>query len=102
MVPRSYPPTPVMSRHARERCAEMGISTKVAKRIAARPSLTYGGNPGTPSRVHVSDEHPEYAVVVGPPPSPGARPVVVTVLFREHQDYVRNGAVCILADRKAA
>lgn len=88
---------PVMSHHARERCAEMGISTKVAKAIAKNPTLTYGGRPGTDSMVHLSEAHPEYAVVVGQPRSPGGPPVVVTVLFRVYEDYVRGGETYTLA-----
>lgn len=86
-------PTPTMSHHARLRCAEMGISTKVAKRIVANPSTTYCGKPGSDegTRVLMSAEYPDYAVVLGHRPGTEV-PVVITVLFREQADYVRNGA----------
>ncbi len=93
-------PDPTISEHARARCAEMGISTKVAKAIAKNPTLTYSGNPGTDCRVYLSEAHPEYAVVVGPPPSGSDRPVVVTVLFRTEDDYVRAGATYTAVDSR--
>lgn len=83
-------PTPVMSKHARERCAEMGISTKVAKRIWRRPTLmTYPGNPGSGATVAVSREWPEYMVVgVERDDEPD---LIVSIMFRSPKVYVRNG-----------
>ena len=86
--------TPVMSTHARDRCAEMGISTKVAKTIAMNPSITYAGAPdGLPgSMVCLSDEYPQYAVVTAPGRWEADVTVVITVLFRTPERYTRNGA----------
>ena len=39
----TYRPTPVLCEHARERCAEMGISTKVAKRIVREAAVVRPG-----------------------------------------------------------
>lgn len=81
--------TSVISRHARARCEEMGISTKVAKRIVQRPNLRRPGNPGTGATVATSYEHPGYAVVfVHPPEQP---PLVVTVLFNTRDFRARAG-----------
>lgn len=83
------PETPRMSIHARERCAEMGISTKVAKRIVQRPDLTRPGStkPGEDGRlIAVADAYPEYAVVFDP-----VDLVIVSVLFRTEVEYTREG-----------
>jgi hypothetical protein len=81
--------TPVLSRHARQRCLEMGISTKVAKRIVQRPNLRRPGNPGTGTVVATSYEHPGYAVVFVHPPEQA--PLVVTVLFDTREFTARAG-----------
>lgn len=79
-------PTPRMSEHARQRCRDMGISTKVAKRIVQHPAITHCAKEG---RVLVtSDKHPEYAVVY----APSDPPVIVTVLFNTQVRYERQGA----------
>lgn len=83
-------PMATMSDHARERCAEMGISTKVAKAIVRNPAVTRPGNPGTGAVVVTSDRHPEYAVVLDTETD-----VVVTVLFRTHVEYDRCGSTFI-------
>jgi hypothetical protein len=81
--------TPVMSRHARERCAEMEISTKVAKRIWRFWSVKRGMH-DQPGRLMVtSAEEPAYVVVVDTRPEV---PIIVTVLFNEKDVYVRDGA----------
>lgn len=102
MVPRPDRPTPVMSHHARQRCVEMGISTKVAKRIVQTSYLTYAGRPGSPpgTKVHLSHEHSEYAAVTAPSDEGGE--VVLTVLFRTQEEYVRNGTTFIPAPNKDA
>lgn len=82
------PSDPVMSIHARERCEEMGISTKVAKAIVKNPSVTRPGKPGSPCMIAVSDAAPGYAVVYDPRCEPL---VVVSVLFRTIDQYDRDG-----------
>lgn len=89
--------TPRISQHARERCAEMGISTKIAKQIIRRPDLirpsrSVGGSEKGLVMV-TSDRYPEYAVVYCP-----ADEVVVTVLFRTCERYRRDGAHFIPVD----
>lgn len=86
-----YPPTPILTTHARERCAEMQISTKVPKQIVRHADMVRPGKPGDPAMMATSDRYPDYAVVF----SPGEPEVIVTVLFREHADYVRDGATCL-------
>lgn len=39
-----HPPTPKLTQHARERCEEMGLNTKQAKRVVQDPEITYEGN----------------------------------------------------------
>lgn len=86
-----HPETPVLSRHARQRCAEMGISTKVAKAIHRTRDLTYPGSPTTaePALVAFSEDHPGYAIVYIP--RAASPDVIVTVVFREEGDYIRQG-----------
>jgi hypothetical protein len=85
MVLKPHAPTPVLTHHARQRCAEMGISTKVAKRIVQTASSTYTSKDGV---IHHSREHPEYAVV-----TPDDNPLLIlTVVFRTEETYVRDGA----------
>lgn len=83
-----YQPTPRLTDHAKDRCAEMGISTKVAKQIVRHPSVVRPGKAETGCRVVTSDRHPRYAVVLGPEEDP----VIVTVLFNTPDFYKRNGA----------
>ena len=85
--------TPRLTQHARERCAEMGISTKVAKRIVQRADLVRPGRPGTDLLVSCSDEHPDY-IVVHTNPEQGLVQIV-TVSFRCGVEYVRNGTTYI-------
>lgn len=81
--------TPKMTRHALERCQEMGISSKVAKRIVRHATLVRPGNRITrDAYVATSDGDPLYAVVF----YPGDPPVIVTVLFRTYETYARRGA----------
>lgn len=86
--------TPRVSVHARERCAEMGISTKVAKHIVRHPSIDRPGNTWTGCRVAVSDLHPEYAVVYDPECC-----VIVTVLFRTTERYARQGQTFVIEEQ---
>lgn len=73
-----------MTDHARERCTEMGISTKVAKRIVQYADATWTHGPKV---LAVSDRHPAYTVVYVMEED---QPVVCTVLFRRAEDYVRD------------
>jgi hypothetical protein len=81
--------TPQLSEHARERCAQMGITTKVAKRIWKTRTLIRGAREGC--LLVTSTEVPEYAIVVDENGWLGGPPVVVTVLFRCYEEYVRDG-----------
>jgi hypothetical protein len=85
-------PTPVLTVHARQRCAEMEISTKVAKAILRHADLTRPTWP-SPCRIATSTQTPEYAVVYV---EDDPRPVIVTVLFRTDQPYRRDGATFVL------
>lgn len=77
--------TPVISDHALERCEQMHISTKVAKRIWRYWSVRCENR----NRLVVTSVvEPDYAVVVD---VSGDAPVVVTVLFHVPEDYVREG-----------
>lgn len=78
--------TPKISDHARERCAEMGISTKVAKQIVKNPSLTRPGHTVETRRFVTSTLHPDYAVIYDE-----ATNEVVTVLFYCTERYIRRG-----------
>ena len=85
--------TPSLSFHARERCREMGISTKVAKRIVQQADLTRPDGKG--HLISTSQQHPDYLVVHS---DPALGPVVVvTVAFRCEGKYVRNGTTYIPA-----
>lgn len=91
--------TPRLTRHARERCAEMGISTKVAKEIVLHADLTRPclGNPDC--AIARSDRHPGYAVVYNPHQE-APRPVIVTVLFQTQDEYVREGKTYRVVDKR--
>lgn len=86
--------TPRMTKHARRRCAEMGISTKVPKRIIRNADITHEtGARGRDRARYVakSDLYPEYVVPYFIDPVDGVA-VVCTVLFATDRPYVRNGA----------
>lgn len=85
-----------MSQHARDRCAEMGINTKVAKRIIQHADVTHC----TSSRgrdkdryVATSDLYPDYAVPYFI--AADGVPVACTVLFRTAVEYARDGATFV-------
>lgn len=79
--------TPIITPHARDRCAEMGVSTKVAKRIVREPSTTRPDPQGHPRRRFVwSAVEPDYAVVVDVESAP---PVVCTVLYYTSEPFTR-------------
>jgi hypothetical protein len=88
--------TPRLTQHARERCAEMEISTKVAKHIVKHADIVRPGRPGTNRMVSVSDLHPEYIVVH----TTDEPPVIITVSFRNGIEYERNGAIYIPVEEK--
>lgn len=75
-----------LTEHARERCEEMGISTKVAKRIVANPSLVLPDFQHHEDRrfIHSCDE-PDYCVIatVADPPE------IITVLYFSDQYFQR-------------
>lgn len=79
--------TPRMSVHARERCAELGISTKRAKRIVQQRTGTYPGAPkhNNNAIVVTSDADTEFAVIWDPDDNS-----ILTVLPRIQEDYVRT------------
>lgn len=86
--------TPRMTRHALERCQEMGIPARLAKGIYRRPAIVRTATrKGEPSRwprfLIVSDVFPDYAIIVDDRPD---GPWVVTVVFRTHEAYTRNGS----------
>jgi hypothetical protein len=78
--------TPRLTRHAVQRCAEMGISTKVAKAIVRRASVN---RPSGHATIAVSDEEElaDYAVIY----YPLEIPLIISVVFRTTHDYVRAG-----------
>ena len=72
-----------MSYHARLRCEQMGISTKVAKQLVRNHTCSWTNPNG--EVVATSDDHPDLAVVYsGEDP-----PMVITVLYRTQDIYVR-------------
>jgi hypothetical protein len=71
----------------------MGISTKVAKRIVRNPSMTRPDVPGSHRRIAISNDEPDYVVVY----VPGDPNLIVTVLFNQPADYIRNGVHYILS-----
>lgn len=85
----------VLTRHARERCAEMGISTKVAKEIVRHPDHTYPGRPGTETLVVRSDHQPDYFIVVPDSFPQDEEVVVITVCFNTPgMVHSREGKTC--------
>lgn len=87
--------TPVLSKHARERCAEMGISTKIAKRIVQNARVTYRGtnSKSDTGRVALCPDYPDYAVVFAEDGKGGT--IIITVLFNTPDRYVRLGETFI-------
>lgn len=71
-----------ISEHARERCAQMGVSTKIAKRMVREHTCSWTTASGRV--VATSDLYPDLTVVYEPQPL-----VVVTVLYRTQDTYVR-------------
>ena len=82
-----------MTRHALERCKEMGIPARLAKGIyrradVTRPANRKGDTNRWPRVMCVSDSFPGYAVVVEDRPT---GPWVITVVFRTTETYDRQG-----------
>lgn len=95
--------TPRMSHHARARCAEMGISTKVAKRIVQHADVTHctsSRGRDKPRYVATARAYPDYAVPYFVDPEDGCA-VVLTVLFNTDEQFVRKGATFELAGANA-
>lgn len=90
MTPKPITPTPRLTDHARDRCVEMGISTKVAKVIFRHAVIRRPGNSGSECMVAVSDVYPDYAVVYFMADN---GPVIATVLYRDPDVTSRPGAV---------
>jgi IS5 family transposase len=78
-----------LSKHARERCREMGVRTGVVKRIVRNHRVSWRTEyrEGSGRRVvATSSEFPDIAVVYASEAYP---PVVVTVLWRTEERYDR-------------
>jgi hypothetical protein len=83
--------TAVMTKHARERCEEMKISTKVAKAIIRNAEVTYAAKcrDGNKAMIALWSGEPRYAVVFNP--DQDTSPVVLTVIFNSPDYYERAG-----------
>jgi hypothetical protein len=83
-------PTPRLTNHARNRCAEMGLSTKVAKAIVQNPTITRPSRnaKGESATIATSKHVPEYAVVYV---MDGDTPIILTVVFATTANYTRQG-----------
>lgn len=77
-------PTAMLTTHARERAAELGVCTKRIKRIVREADVCRVTR-GEGRRIAVMAADPELAVVyvVGA----DGRPIVVTVLYRDPEQY---------------
>lgn len=76
-----------ISHHAAQRCEEMQVPRAVVDQIVCEPSITRPAKRGC--FMATSDRHPDYAVVYEQP-EPDLR-VIVTVVFRTCEVYVRQG-----------
>lgn len=87
-----YPETPKLTDHARERCQQMGISTKVAKKIWRERTLVRPLISQDRVIVHAASV-PDFVICVDPAGwlGVGGAPVIVTVLFNETEHYERDG-----------
>lgn len=75
--------TPRLSQHARERCEQMGIKTKRAKRVVMERNISYQGPHPNDGIVCQSDD-PDIAVVWDP-----VHNVIITVLPNTQENYER-------------
>lgn len=81
----------VFTQHARDRCAEMGISTKIGKRIWRNQCMTYPVTDtswGTQATMVLSEVEPRYSLVVV---ITDEQAIAVTVAFRTDGPYIREG-----------
>jgi hypothetical protein len=84
-----------VSRHARERMAEMGVTLEDVEAIVNRPDVDRptakrmpDGSINQNCRMAVRDDRPDWAVVYARWGGPAE---VVTVLFRRYERYDRDG-----------
>jgi hypothetical protein len=90
--------TPRMTRHALERCQEMGIPARLAKGIYRRPAVVRPApKDGRDGWIVVSDLFPDYAVVVFL--GRDGYPTIATVVFRTTEDYARKGTTYTTKDQ---
>lgn len=80
-----HPSTALLTKHARERAAEMGVCTKRIKRLLRNPTINRVGRDGR--WVATSQADPDIAVVYAPDEQ--GRPVVITLLWRAAEAYDR-------------
>lgn len=93
--------TAVLTRHARERCEEMKIGTKVAKHIVAHAEVRYAVKckDGNKAMMALWTGQPKYAVVFDT--REDGTPVVVTVIFNAPDYYERAGDTYITLPKSA-
>ena len=87
MVTGDLPATPRLSHHARERCAEMQVSTKRAKRIVRSADLRRPARDG--AVIATSQDDPAIAVVYVSE-GEGERPLITSVVWRTTEKYQRE------------
>lgn len=86
---RPTPPTPVLTKHAKLRCLQMGVSTKRAKHVVRYPDIVYVAPPKYPGCwLAVADSDPDIAVAFTRDEGCD-RPVILTVLSRGVDFFVR-------------
>lgn len=76
--------TPRMTVHARTRCQEMGVRTRTAKAVVRDHTVSWVNADG--QTVATSDQFPDITVVY----QDGEPPEVITVLWREAEQYDRD------------
>lgn len=81
------PPTPRLSIHARDRCAEMDVRTRRVKRIVQSPDVRRPSGSGTDAMIATRDDEPDLAVVYVTPAD--GVPLITTVVWRTVHDYER-------------
>lgn len=79
--------TPRLSNHARQRCEEMDVRTKRAKRIVQDPDIVRPCSHG--HLMAVSDADPDIAVVFHLDGDDDECPTIITVLPRTYEEYER-------------
>ena len=82
--------TPVLTDHARLRCQQMGVRTRRAKRVVARPDLVIPGPPQYGDNFvasAASDPDIQVAYIVD-----RGRKVIKTVLWSDPEHYTRPEA----------